>query len=174
MHHLVQGDLPFTFAKTCALVLRDLVVRCRDRDEGLTFLGHCDRDAGSCDHDARWIRRGCGYVVVRLACVSEPPSEAFAQPCGPSAFSLYIYGSDELPEELRRQWHPLMCDNDKVMKYSMGMEAKHRMDMASRTPSFGVGLYDTGFHSFLSWSMLVNAYSHHVRCALWLLKKFYV
>ncbi|WMV33343.1 hypothetical protein MTR67_026728, partial [Solanum verrucosum] len=60
-----------------------------------------------------------------------------------------------------------------LMNYSIGMEAKHRVDMASRTPSFGVGSYDTGFHGLLSWSMSVNAYSHNVRCALWLLERFY-
>uniref|UniRef100_M1DU22 Uncharacterized protein n=1 Tax=Solanum tuberosum TaxID=4113 RepID=M1DU22_SOLTU len=59
------------------------------------------------------------------------------------------------------------------MKYSMGMEAKHRVDTASRPPLFGVGPYDIGFHGLLSWSMSVNAYYHHVRCALWLLEKFY-
>uniref|UniRef100_M1DG16 Uncharacterized protein n=1 Tax=Solanum tuberosum TaxID=4113 RepID=M1DG16_SOLTU len=53
------------------------------------------------------------------------------------------------------------------------MEAKHRVDMASRTPSFGVGSYGTGFHGLLSWSILVNAYSYHVRSALWFLEKFY-
>ncbi|WMV24972.1 hypothetical protein MTR67_018357, partial [Solanum verrucosum] len=51
------------------------------------------------------------------------------------------------------------------MKYSMGMEAKHRADMC--------GPYDTGFHGLLSWCMSVNAYSHHVRYAQWFLEKFY-
>ncbi|WMV46446.1 hypothetical protein MTR67_039831 [Solanum verrucosum] len=49
------------------------------------------------------------------------------------------------------------------MKYSMGMEAKNRVDMASRPPLYGVGLYDTGFHVKFTWSMSVNAYYHHVR-----------
>ncbi|WMV41127.1 hypothetical protein MTR67_034512 [Solanum verrucosum] len=49
------------------------------------------------------------------------------------------------------------------MNYSMGMEAKHQEDMASKPPLYGVGSYDTGFHGLLSWSMSVNSYSHHVR-----------
>ncbi|WMV24551.1 hypothetical protein MTR67_017936 [Solanum verrucosum] len=56
----------------------------------------------------------------------------------------------------------------------MGMEAKYQVDMASRTPSFSVGLHDTGFHGLLSWSMSVITYSQHVRCVLWFLVKFYV
>ncbi|WMV37612.1 hypothetical protein MTR67_030997 [Solanum verrucosum] len=53
------------------------------------------------------------------------------------------------------------------LKYSLGMEANHLVDMASRPPLYGVGLYNTEFHSLLSLSMSVNVYSHYVRCALW-------
>ncbi|WMV41124.1 hypothetical protein MTR67_034509 [Solanum verrucosum] len=59
------------------------------------------------------------------------------------------------------------------MNYSIGIEAKHREDMASRPPLYGVGPYDTRFHGLRSWSMSLNAYSHLVKCELWFLEKLY-
>ncbi|WMV18441.1 hypothetical protein MTR67_011826 [Solanum verrucosum] len=41
---------------------------------------------------------------------------------------------------------PLKYNNVDKMKYSMGMEAKHREAMASRASFYGVGSYDTRFH----------------------------
>ncbi|WMV24387.1 hypothetical protein MTR67_017772 [Solanum verrucosum] len=59
------------------------------------------------------------------------------------------------------------------MKYSMGMEVNHLVVLENRPPLYGVGTYDTEFHGLLSWSMSVNAYSHHLRCALWFFEMFY-
>ncbi|WMV41385.1 hypothetical protein MTR67_034770 [Solanum verrucosum] len=53
------------------------------------------------------------------------------------------------------------------------METLPMLGRESRPYLYGVGLYDTGFHGFLSRSMSVNAYSHHVKCALWFLERFY-
>uniref|UniRef100_M1DQL6 Uncharacterized protein n=1 Tax=Solanum tuberosum TaxID=4113 RepID=M1DQL6_SOLTU len=68
---------------------------------------------------------------------------------------------------------PLKYNDVNVNELHDGMEAKHRVDMASGIPLTVWGYMTPDSMSSLHGLCRFNAYSHHMRWALWFLDEFY-